>query len=207
MMRPYDGILIYQADRLESLQNLRFSVPITVRFWSARRRSRIACCQGAEPDRPAFRTCQSMAGASASSRVSSWPGQVCSSGSPSPVVWESPSARIRRWPGARPAGSSRARIPWELVRNSSAWVCACWWLVEAGLEGLQHGAVSPTVAVYGEAWLAGIPVLQNLPGYAVQGTFDWWDILFAASGCGAAFLIEGMGRQRSGPVIAGEPRE
>ncbi len=48
--------------------------------------------------------------------------------------------------------------------STKAWVCASWWLVEAGLEGLQHGAVSPTVAVYGEAWLAGIPVLQNLPG-------------------------------------------
>ncbi len=88
--------------------------------------------------------------------------------------------------------------------SAKVWVCAGWWLIAVGLEFLQHSSISPLFLQYSPGWLAKIPVLQNLPDYALRGTFDGWDILFAALGCAAALLIEGKGWQGPNPTVAGE---
>ena len=68
-------------------------------------------------------------------------------------------------------------------------ICGGWWLLEAGLEAIQHPGASDLAAVLTPNWLIQLPILEALPAYAQQGTFDWYDILFAGLGCLTAYCI------------------
>ena len=68
-------------------------------------------------------------------------------------------------------------------------VCLSWLCIDALLEIGQHQAVSFSLAAALPAWVAEVPLLQALPGYLMQGTFDSFDIMFTACGCLCAFLF------------------
>ena len=71
-------------------------------------------------------------------------------------------------------------------------ICAGWWLLEALLEIVQADSLSAPLTELMPAWLGSVPVLEALPSYVAQGTFDLMDVGGAGLGCllafGAAYL-------------------
>lgn len=67
--------------------------------------------------------------------------------------------------------------------------CAAWWSIECLLEAAQHQLIAHWLCNVLPDWIENFPILENLPAYAIGGTFDTLDIIFSGLGCLAAFSI------------------
>ncbi len=68
-------------------------------------------------------------------------------------------------------------------------VCVAWWLLESLLEIIQLDFLADKIAHLLPNIIDSVPVLEALPTYLSNGTFDVADLTAAAVGCSLAFFI------------------
>lgn len=76
--------------------------------------------------------------------------------------------------------------PW---RGAVLFSCLLWVAINSLFEIGQIDAVAVRIAQYSPAWFSDWPVLENIDGYFLNGTFDPVDIGFVALGAVAAYLM------------------
>lgn len=74
-------------------------------------------------------------------------------------------------------------------RNAALRMSFLWFGIEAALEAGQAAPVATHIAALCPAWFSHVPILDHTAAYFLHGTFDPLDMLAAALGAAAAFLI------------------
>lgn len=81
--------------------------------------------------------------------------------------------------------TSALLTPWQIAPQM---ICVSWFAAEAFFELGQIDAVATGISAMLPAWFADWPILENVPGYFLHGSFDLFDLMFIGLGAAAAYL-------------------
>lgn len=82
--------------------------------------------------------------------------------------------------------TAAALRPWPRLLPA---ICATWFVIECAFELGQWAPLGARIASLVPAWFDGLPVLEAIPAYFAQGTFDPLDILSIGFGVIGAYVV------------------